>query len=123
MAAGISNEMVSAQVSKRTVSDKNHVVCDCCGKTTAELNEVKLELSSFREIPRVLQEEIREISPSTQPTENKGNEGYENKAPYTLINERRTDFLLIKPTKKTTVHKEKPPTANLRDLKPVCNPG
>jgi hypothetical protein len=43
-----------------------------------ELYDVKLELSSFREIIRVLQEEIREISPSTQPTENKGNELYED---------------------------------------------
>ena len=83
MAAGISNEVTSAQVSKRTVSDKNHVVCDCCGKITAELNEVKLELGSFREILRVLQAEIREISPPTQPTENKGIEGYGNKAPFT----------------------------------------
>jgi len=63
MAAGIRNEMISAHVSKTAVSDKNHVVCDCCGKITAELNEVKLELSSFREILRVLQEEICEISP------------------------------------------------------------
>jgi len=91
--SGISNETISAQVSKRTVSDKNHVVCDCCGKITAERNEMKLELSSFREIPRIPQEETREISPSTRPTENKGNEGYENKAPYTLsTNEEWTSF-------------------------------
>jgi len=84
MEAGISSEMISAQVSKRTVSDKKDVVCDCCEKMKIELNEVKLELSSFREILRVLQEEIRKISPSTQPTENKGNEVYENEEPYTL---------------------------------------
>jgi len=115
--------MISAQVSKRAVSDKNHVVCDCCGKITAELNEVKLELSSFREILRVLQEEIREINPSTQPTENKGNEGYENKAPYTLsMKEEWTSFSSNR-QKKTTARKEKPRTANLRDLKPVCNSG
>jgi len=87
------NETISAQVSMRAVSDKNHVVCDCRGKITAELNEVKLELSSFREILRVLQEEILEISPSTQPTENKGIEGCENKAPYTLsMNEEWASF-------------------------------
>jgi hypothetical protein len=72
MAAGISNKVISAQVSKWTVSDKNHVVCDCCGKITAELNEAKLELSFFMEILRVLQGEIPEICPSTQPTEYKG---------------------------------------------------
>ena len=65
LAAEISNEVISAQVFNRAVSDKNHVVCDCCGKITAELNGVKLELGSFREIFRVLQEEIRDISQST----------------------------------------------------------
>jgi len=84
MAAGISSEIISAQVSERAVSDKENVVCDCCVKMTIELNEAKLELSSFREILRVLHEEIRGNRSSTQPTENKGNEGYENKAPYTL---------------------------------------
>jgi len=39
MAAGISSEMISAQVSERTVSDKKHVVCDC--EKMIELNEVK----------------------------------------------------------------------------------
>jgi predicted methyltransferase len=68
MEAGISSEMISVQVSKRTVSDKKDVVCDCCEKMKIELNEVKLELSSFREILRVLQEEIRKISPSTLRT-------------------------------------------------------
>jgi len=46
--------MISAQVTKRAVSDKNHVVCDCCEKIMAELNEAKLELSSIREILIVL---------------------------------------------------------------------
>jgi len=93
MAAGIRSEMISAQVSERAVSDTKHVVCDSCEKITIERNEVKLELSSFREILRVLQEEIRENSPSTQPTEDKGNEGYENKAAYTLsANEEWTSF-------------------------------
>jgi len=54
---------------------------------------VKLELSPFREILRVLQEEICESSLSMQPTENKGNEGYETKAAYTLsANEEWTSF-------------------------------
>jgi hypothetical protein len=53
---------------------------------------VKLELSSFREIIRALQEEIREISPSTQLTENKGNEVYEDKEPY-IFHQRVKDGL------------------------------
>jgi hypothetical protein len=53
-------------------------------KMKGELNEVKSELSSFREIIRVLQEEIHEIGPSTQPTENKRNKVYEDKESYTL---------------------------------------
>jgi hypothetical protein len=40
--------------------------------------------SSFREIIRVLQEKIHEISPSTQPTENRGIEVHEDKEYYTL---------------------------------------
>jgi len=105
MAAGISSE-ISAQVSERALSDTKHVVCDCCGKITIELNEVKIELSFFREILRVLQEEIRENSPSTQPTENEGNEGYENKAPYTpSANEEWTSFLSNR-GKKAALHKK-----------------
>jgi hypothetical protein len=85
MAAGTRREAISVQVSKRTVSDKKEVDCDCCEKMKVEPNEAKSELSSLREIIRVLQEEIREISPSTQPTESKGNEVYEDKVPYTLL--------------------------------------
>jgi hypothetical protein len=66
MVAGTGNEVISVQVSKGKLSDKKEViVCDCCEKMKVELHDVKLELSSFREIIRVLQEEI---SPSTQPT-------------------------------------------------------
>jgi len=65
MAAGTGSKVISDQVSKRTISDKKKLVCECCEKMMVELYDVKLELSSFREITRVLQEEICEISPST----------------------------------------------------------
>ena len=69
MAAG-NGEVISVQTSEGKLSDKKEViVCDCCEKMKIELYDVKLELCSFREIIKVLQEEIREISPSTQPTE------------------------------------------------------
>jgi hypothetical protein len=72
------SEVISVQISKRTLSDKKEIVCGYCEKMKAELNEVKLEIGSCREVIRVLQEEIREISPSIQPTGNKANEDYED---------------------------------------------
>jgi hypothetical protein len=62
-------------------------------KIKVELNEVKLELDSCREIIRVLQEQLREISPSIQPAGNKVNEDYEDKESYnSLISEEWTSF-------------------------------
>jgi hypothetical protein len=58
-----------------------------------ELNEVKLELVSCREVIRVLQEEIREISLSIQPPGKKANEDYEDKESYnSLTSEDWTSF-------------------------------
>jgi hypothetical protein len=54
-----------------TTDDKKSNVCKCCEKVKVELNEVKLELDSFREIIRVLQEELREVSLPKQPDANK----------------------------------------------------
>jgi len=68
MADGPCSEVISVQVSKRTLSDKKEIVCACCEKMTVELNEVKLELGSCWEIIRVLQEEIRKIRSSIQLT-------------------------------------------------------
>jgi len=45
---------------------------------------VKLEISSLRVIIGVLQEEINGVSPSEQPTENKGNEVHEADESYTV---------------------------------------
>jgi hypothetical protein len=80
-------------VSKRTLSDKKENVCKCCEKIKVELNEVKLELDSCREIIRVLQEELHEISPSRQPAGNKVNEDYKDKESYnSLTSEEWTSF-------------------------------
>ena len=75
MAADSSNHVHSVQFSYGKPSDKKEVIaCDCSEIMQLELNSVKLELSSLREIIRVLQEEIQEISQSSQPAENNGNE-------------------------------------------------
>jgi hypothetical protein len=41
-------------------------VCVCCETLKTELSDVKLELNSFREIVKVLQEELREVSLTSQ---------------------------------------------------------
>jgi hypothetical protein len=68
MAADTGNQVNSNQISGGNISDKNEViVCDCCEKVTLELKDVILEISSLREIMRVLQEEIMESAgPSNQ---------------------------------------------------------
>jgi len=85
MAAGSGKHVNSVQLSYGKPSDKKEVIaCDCSEIMQLELNNVKLELSSLREIIRVLQEEIQEISRSSQPTENNGNEIYEGEESPTL---------------------------------------
>jgi hypothetical protein len=82
VAAGNVNEVISVQTSEGNLSDKKElIVCNFCEEMKMGLHDVKLVLCSFRKIIRVLQEEIREISPSTQPTENKGNEFHEDEEP------------------------------------------
>ena len=51
-------------------------------KTKLELDDVKLELSSLREIIKVLQEEIYEISQATQSAKNKCDKVYEGQETY-----------------------------------------
>jgi hypothetical protein len=55
----------------------------------AELVEVKLELTTFKEIVQVLQEELRELSLSSQSTDNKGSEhnGEEGSRPVSVYGE------------------------------------
>ena len=73
MADHVVSEVISAQVSESILSDKKENVCESCEITKLELNELKLKLSSCKEIIRVLQEEMREISPQTQPVLNQAN--------------------------------------------------
>jgi hypothetical protein len=95
MADASCSEGISVQVSKRTLSDKKGNVCKCCEKIKAELNEVKLELGSCRGIIRVLQEELRDISPPIQRAVNKTNEDCKDKESYnSLTSEEWTSFSL-----------------------------
>jgi hypothetical protein len=71
MADASCSEGISVQVSKRIPYGKKGNVCECCDKVKVELNEVKLELDSFRESIRVLQEELREVSLPKQSDVNK----------------------------------------------------
>jgi hypothetical protein len=48
----------------------------------AELRNVKSELNSYKEIVKVLQEELRDFSLSSQPANNKGNERREDEECY-----------------------------------------
>ena len=48
------SEVISAQVSESILSDKKEDVCECCEIIKLELNEMKLKLSSCKEILRVL---------------------------------------------------------------------
>jgi hypothetical protein len=53
-----SGEVITVQASKRIPGDNKEINCECCKKMKVELSEVKLELSSCKEIIRILQEEI-----------------------------------------------------------------
>jgi hypothetical protein len=48
------SEVISAQVSESILSDKKENVCECCEIIKLELNGMKLELSSLKEIIGVL---------------------------------------------------------------------
>ena len=50
MADASRSEVISVQVSMRSLSDKKGNICKCCEKIKVELNEVKSELDSCREI-------------------------------------------------------------------------
>jgi hypothetical protein len=77
-----SGEVITVQASKGIPSDNREINCECCIKMKVELSEVKLELSSCKEIIRILQEEIREISSYYQPTGNKVNVDSKNRESY-----------------------------------------
>jgi len=82
MAAGSGNHVSSIQLSDRKLSyKKEETACDCSETMHLELKNVKLGLSSLREILRVLQ---AEISQSSKPSKNNRNEVCEGEESYTL---------------------------------------
>ena len=85
MAHDLCGEAITVQVSKKIPCDNKEKNCECCKIMMVKLSEVESELSSCREIIRILQEEIRETSSSYQPTGNKVNEDSQNKGSYNPI--------------------------------------
>ena len=88
MADHVVSEMISAQVSESILSDKKENVCECCKIIKLELNEMILNLSSCKEILRVLQEKMHEISPPTQPFLNQANGDRNGEESYNSSNKR-----------------------------------
>ena len=78
MAQQAGGESITVQVSERILGDNKEENCKCCKKLTVKISEIQMELSSCREIIRILQEEIRESS-SHQATGNKGSEDTQSK--------------------------------------------
>jgi len=76
---GPRGEEIIIEASRKIPCDKKETICECCKNMVTELSEVKLELSSCKEIIRILQEEIHEISSSYQPFGNKAYEDSTNK--------------------------------------------
>ena len=56
-------------------------ICDSCVIMKAELDELKSEISSCKEIIRILQEELRGCSTMSQPVWKKANEDHKGKVP------------------------------------------
>ena len=79
MADSIVLDTVSAPVFNSNLVEKENI-CECCVIMKAELDELKSELSSCKEIVRILQEEVREYSTS-QPVWNKVNDDHKGKVP------------------------------------------
>jgi hypothetical protein len=93
MVHGSSSEVITVQASKRISCDNKEINCECCIKMKVELSEVKSELCYCKEIIRILQEEIQEISSYYQPTGNKLNEDSKSKESYNpLTREDWTSF-------------------------------
>jgi len=82
MADHVVSEVIATQVSESILSDKKENVCECCKIIKLELNKMKLEQSSCKEIIRVLQKEMREINPPTQPIWNKVSRDHNSKESY-----------------------------------------
>ena len=80
MADSVVCYMISAPVFNSKLVEKENI-CECCVIIKAELDELKSELSSCKEIIRILQEEVRECSTTSQPVWNKANEDHKGKVP------------------------------------------
>jgi len=72
-------EEVTIPAYGRIPCDKQIKFCDYCKEMVTEINVVKSELSSCKEIIRILHEEIREINSLYQLYGNEVNEGMSNK--------------------------------------------
>jgi hypothetical protein len=59
-------EVASPQIFESLLSIKKVNICECCEIMKSEFHEMKLELSSCKEIIRILLEEIRENRPPEQ---------------------------------------------------------
>ena len=81
---GPRGEEIAIQASGKIPCDKKETIYECCKNMVTELSEVKSELSSCKEIIRILQEEIHEISSSYQPSGNKVYEDSTKKKPYDI---------------------------------------
>ena len=66
-------EAITGHVSQHVSSVNKENSCECCIHLSMELSEVKLELSSCKEIIRILQEEIRNNHASFQSSASKLN--------------------------------------------------
>jgi hypothetical protein len=64
-------ERIKVVNSERTVSEFTDNTCKCCSNLLTELSAVKIELSSCREIIRILRDELCKISVSRQSSVNK----------------------------------------------------
>ena len=83
-------EAITVQITERIPCDNKVKNCECCKKMTDKLSELQAELSSCREIIRILQEEFREINLYHQPTGNQVNKVTQNKELYN--SKRREDW-------------------------------
>jgi hypothetical protein len=71
MADGSVGAGIMVVVSESAVSEITDNTCKCCSNLLTELSKGNLELSSCKEIIRILQDELREIYASHQSSVNK----------------------------------------------------
>lgn len=84
MADGLLSQAITVVVSERIECDVTHCTCDCCSQMLKELSEVKNELSSCKEVIRILQDDLQEIYASHQSLVNKASDDPAHKGLKTL---------------------------------------